>query len=222
MDLKLQQAIVATRAGRVDVAQQLLANLISEEPENANAWFLLGHIVEPKDRQIRYLQKAVTLDPENDIARTRIKRLTAPPVPPPVIAKEEKNEQPVRPATRTESKPSTPLFDSPETPPQVVEEPQTPTKLPEWLQDLDDKKLAPQQTAENNGESWPVAAGRPKRESKQSAQKARVLHIPQSHSAPKSANDSRTKEEIWLLRILAILVIVAAIVLAFLVVLILF
>ena len=74
MKIKLQQAIVATRAGQIEVAQSLLTQLLREDPENANAWFLLGNLVDSQDRQIRYLQKAVELDPENAIAKKQLEQ----------------------------------------------------------------------------------------------------------------------------------------------------
>ena len=63
--------------------------LLNKNPDNAHAWFLLGHIVDSKDRQIRYLQKAVELDPENPVAKTQVAKLITPAVPVPVIAQEE-------------------------------------------------------------------------------------------------------------------------------------
>jgi hypothetical protein len=75
MEPKLQQAIVATRAGRTDIAQTLLTQLIYDNPEDANAWFLLSHIVEPPERQAQYLKKAIELEPDNAIAQQHLTRL---------------------------------------------------------------------------------------------------------------------------------------------------
>ena len=222
MDLKLQQAIVATRSGRTDVAQHLLTQLISEQPDNAHAWFLLGHIVDSKDRQIRYLQKAVELDPENPVAKTQVAKLITPTVPVPVIAQEEAG------GTAQSNEAEKRSVDAEPAPPVKVEtatiDPNnhgTPTELPEWLQDLETKKLGVQQAAGNQGSEWLGAAGTPKREPQDIMQRARILHIPQEPSQANSSSD-RTPEEVWLLRILAVMVVVAAIVLGFLVLLILF
>ena len=222
MDLKLQQAIVATRAGRTDVAQHLLAQLINEKPDNAHAWFLLGNIADSKERRVRYLQKAVALDPQNSVVKSQLENLTAPFVPTPVISREDLIEQ--VPASETELQPiiydPAPVKKLAKTA-AVIDEPKTPQKLPEWLQDLENKQLIPQETTGNKGTEWPVPDKNPKRESHEQVQKARVLHIPQSTTNNNSSSD-RTKEEIWLLRILAVMVVIAAVVLGFLVLLILF
>ena len=85
MELKLQQAIVDTRAGRTDIAQSLLTQLICENPDDANAWFLLGHIVDTPERQALYLQKTIELEPEHAIAKQRVMQLENRPIPAPVI-----------------------------------------------------------------------------------------------------------------------------------------
>ena len=222
MDLKLQQAIVATRAGRTDVAQHLLAQLINDKPDDANAWLLLGHIANSKERQIRYLQKAESLDPNNAVVRSRLETLTAAPAPAPVIPREDLIEKTAVVKVGRQAIDSDPdpvqTFEKP-TP--AAFEPKTPAKLPEWLQDLENKQLIPQPASNNKGEEWPVAATNPKRAPQEPVQKARVLHIPQSSTQKTSSND-RTKEEIWLLRILAVMVVIAVVVLGFLVLLIMF
>ncbi len=222
MDLKLQQAIVATRAGRTDVAQNLLTQLISEKPDDAHAWFLLGHIIDSKDRQLRYLQKAVELDPHNPVAKKQVALLTASAVPVPVITQEEMKAMTAGADQGTQAADSQPATRA--TTERITTEPdmpQTAAQLPEWLQDLDSKKLENQQPAKSERDEWLIAAGTPKREARDSEQKARILHIPKDISQASSSSE-RSREEVWLLRILAFLVVLAAIVLGFLVLLIMF
>jgi len=222
MDLKLQQAIVATRAGRSDVAQSLLTQLIAEKPDDANAWFLLGHIVGSRDRQIRYLQKAVELDPDNPIAKKQFAQLTAPQVPAPVIAQDELAAA----AFETEEKKPLANQDPTQTTPidttKSEAHDQGPSGevlgLPRYQ---DNQNVVPQQTPENKGNEPSSPSGTPKRESKPTTRSAQILHIPQDSSHAISSSD-RTPEEVWLLRILAIMVVLAVIVLGFLVLLILF
>ncbi|MDX1415261.1 MAG: tetratricopeptide repeat protein [Candidatus Promineifilaceae bacterium] len=222
MDLKLQQAIVATRAGRTDVAQNLLAQLISENPDEANAWFLLGHLVDSKDRQIRYLQRSLELDPGNEIARKQIVQLTAPSVPAPVLAEDEAEimawgSEVDRISPNPEATiPAAPEAVSVEANGQIV-----PNENLDDRQSIETKTIISNKTASNKGDEWPNKTSGPKRESKASTGKAKIVHIPQDPSQAVSAND-RTPEEVWLLRILAIMVVIAVIVLAVLVLLILF
>lgn len=77
MNEKLQQAIVATRTGQKREAQRLLTEVLKEDPENAQAWFLLSHLVDSKEKQVAYLGKALALDPQHQKAKQRLARLRA-------------------------------------------------------------------------------------------------------------------------------------------------
>lgn len=85
MDPKLQQAIAATRAGEIETAQHLLTATLQEDPQDAEAWFLLAHLVQSPDRQARYLEYALALQPDHPLAAKHLSRLLQPDVPPPVI-----------------------------------------------------------------------------------------------------------------------------------------
>jgi len=209
MELKLQQAIVATRAGRTDIAQNLLAQLIRENPDDANAWFLMGYLVDAPDRQVLYLQKAVDLDPDHAIARQRLVQLENPPVPAPVISRQ-----------KTEGSEAESNEKEASTVPVEVESAAitvAANELPEWLQDLENKQLGNNST---HDESWQEAAGTPIRETQKKSSLAVAATVPQSQPDGKPASDS-TSADVWLVRILVIMVIVAAIVLGILVLLIL-
>jgi cytochrome c-type biogenesis protein CcmH/NrfG len=204
MELKLQQAIVATRAGRTDVAQHLLTQLIRENPNDANAWFLLGHLVDTPERQSRYLQKTVELDPGHAIAKQRLIQLEDSPIPAPVIVQPD-----IHAAVELESV---------ETPPDLAPvETATITELPERLQDLDNKQLAVESTPDK---VWQDSAGIPIREMQEASEQAETLSVPQNAPNPELASNSPSGE-VWLVRTLVIMVIVAAIVLGILVLLIL-
>ncbi len=85
MNTKLQQAIAATRDGDKQQAQRLLAELLKENPQDAQAWFLLSHLVESESKQVAYLSKVLTLQPTHEKAKQRLAQLTsAVPVPPAV------------------------------------------------------------------------------------------------------------------------------------------
>jgi Tetratricopeptide repeat len=85
MDSNLQQAVVATKAGDYASAQQLLAAAIQSDPQNAEAWFLLAHLVDTAERQARYLEYTLFLKPDHAVAARHLLRLVRPDVAPPVI-----------------------------------------------------------------------------------------------------------------------------------------
>lgn len=209
MEPKLQQAIVATRAGRTDVAQHLLTQLIHEKPDDANAWFLLGYLVDSPERQSNYLKRTVELDPDNAIAKYRLVQLENPPVPAPVVS------QPVVRDTAVVIENGDPSPD----PSPVETEPgaTTAAELPEWLQDLDNKQLGADSTRD---EAWQQSASTPIRETQRSSQPKAVQPVSQNAPDPKPKSSQASRED-WLVRILVIMVIVAAIILGILVLLIL-
>jgi hypothetical protein len=78
MNEKLQQAITASRTGQKREAQHLLTQLLKENPQEAQGWFLLSHLVDSEQKQVAYLSKTVALNPAHEKARQRLERLTAP------------------------------------------------------------------------------------------------------------------------------------------------
>jgi cytochrome c-type biogenesis protein CcmH/NrfG len=200
MELKLQQAIVATRAGRTDVAQQLLTQAIRENPNDADAWFLLGHLVDAPDRQALYLEKAVELEPDHAVAKQRLMQLEKSPIPAPDIPQQDTQDVVVE-------------LNSDETAPKTA----ATNELPEQLQDLDDKQL---EAASTDNETWQDSAGMPVREAHKASKPAAASSVAQNTSDPIPAGNS-TSAEVRLVRILVIMVIIAAIVLGILVLLIL-
>lgn len=82
MNVKLQQAIGAARAGESQKAQVLLAQILKEDTKNVHAWFLLSHLVESKDKKLAFLHKVLELEPTHQKAQERLAELTMPkPVP---------------------------------------------------------------------------------------------------------------------------------------------
>ncbi len=210
MELKLQQAIVATRAGRTDIAQHLLTQLLRENPEDANAWFLMGHIVDTPDRQALYLQKAVALDPDHAIAKQQLMQIEEPPVLAPVIPPQESHDGIAR-LNGDETSADLPLAET------AVVTAAAANELPEWLQDLDNKQLEANST---HDEVWQESAGVPVRATPKASTQIAEPMVPQNRPDPAPASSSPSGD-VWLVRILVIMVIVAAIVLSILVLLIL-
>jgi cytochrome c-type biogenesis protein CcmH/NrfG len=77
MNLKLQQAINATREGQSKEAQVLLTQVLTEDPEEVQAWFLLSLLVDSEQKQIAYLRKVLELDPQHEKAAHRLAQLEA-------------------------------------------------------------------------------------------------------------------------------------------------
>lgn len=73
----LQEAIAAARAGDMGRAQQLAAENVRANPDDANAWYLLSQLVESDARRAAYLSKTLALDPAH--ARARIEFDALPP-----------------------------------------------------------------------------------------------------------------------------------------------
>ncbi len=213
MELRLQQAIVATRAGRTDVARALLTQLIHENPDEANAWFLLGHIVDAPDRQRIYLQKTIELEPEHAIAKQRLLQLENGTVPAPIIPRQsEPNAEPVNADDNFEEA----LLE-------VAPDTASVAELTATASDSEETEGETQaDTQMANDQLWPELAGRPVREKREiQSQVAKNTELTKSQNAATSETSDDASSEVWLVRILVIMVILAAIVLGILVLLIL-
>jgi hypothetical protein len=169
----------------------------------------MGGLVDTPARQARYLQKAVSLDPDHTIAKRRLVQLENPPVPAPVIAEQES----VFSGARTNGEQVSPGFTAVE----AASATAAVNELPEWLQDLDTKQLGANSARD---EAWQESASMPIRETRKTSSQAVTPPTPQPQPAHSPVSDS-SSADVWLVRILVIMVIVAAIVLGILVLLIL-
>ena len=66
--------LIALATGRLEVARDLLAKLLRQEPQNASAWLALAATV-PPDQAILALRRALVSDPDNAIALRNLLRL---------------------------------------------------------------------------------------------------------------------------------------------------
>lgn len=78
MSQLLYEAIAATRAGNKKQAQLLLAQNLQQDPTDAQSWYLLGMLVDSKEKQAIYLGKALALDPAHAKAQERLGKLQTP------------------------------------------------------------------------------------------------------------------------------------------------
>lgn len=79
MDAKLQQAVDNLRAGHKIEAQKLLVEVVQENPEEVQGWYLLSLIVDSKEQQAAYAAKAVALNPDHEMAREHLAQLQTEP-----------------------------------------------------------------------------------------------------------------------------------------------
>lgn len=77
MSITLHDVIAAARAGDTHRAQLLAADLVREQPHDANAWYLLSQLVDSDARRAAYLGKTLSLDPHHARARIEFDALPA-------------------------------------------------------------------------------------------------------------------------------------------------
>lgn len=189
MTSTLQDAITAVRAGDYDEAQQHLARVITANPDEVNAWYLLSQIVDSDARRAAYLSKTLALDPYHQRAWAEFFSL-----PVDVISKLEPGKLPVASDLIVEDaqpQPATGVAGVASATTVAVE-----TALPEWL-----RPVAKDQTVVVQRRPVAEPAITPPLESPTSTQ-----------NAPQPAESNRT-----LSVLLAILLIATLLVLAFLV-----
>jgi hypothetical protein len=75
MSQKVKQAIAATRAGKSKEAQVLLTQVLQENPDNTQAWYLLSLLVDSSSKKQAYLNKVVALDPNHEKAQQALASL---------------------------------------------------------------------------------------------------------------------------------------------------
>jgi hypothetical protein len=203
MNKKLQQAIVAARTGDGRTAQALLAQALENDPNNAEAWFLLGSLVESDARQVAYLQKAVALDPGHPHAHVRLaQRQEA--SPPATLIDADWDRKTAEPIPAPSIRPSL------ATPADAAEAP-----LPDWLQELNlEPEAVETPPAPAEEKDWLEESQLVKPEK----QPARAPAKPEPTST-KATHQPRG--DVWLTRLLFLLIIVAVVVLGVLVYLVL-
>lgn len=78
MDVRLQQAIAAARAGKRDEARVVLDRFLQDQPDNVHAIFLMSTLASTREEQVENLQKVLTIDPDHRGAKLMLDRLSEP------------------------------------------------------------------------------------------------------------------------------------------------
>ena len=105
----LQTAWEAIEKGDHVEAQSLVAQILRDDPRNAEAWMILGEAVSG-DRQVLFLRKALQLNPDLEPAKARLEELEAAgAVDAETEAEEEKSDLPSIPPNVSLDAPTVPI-----------------------------------------------------------------------------------------------------------------
>lgn len=77
MDEKLKEAIAAARTGDKVTAQRQLTELLAEDPQQEQGWYLLSLLVDSPQKQAAYLGKTLALNPDHEKAKEQLAALQA-------------------------------------------------------------------------------------------------------------------------------------------------
>ena len=77
MDDKLKEAIATARTGDKREAQRQLTELLDENPQQVQGWYLLSLLVDSPQKQAAYLSKTLALNPQHEKAREQLAALQA-------------------------------------------------------------------------------------------------------------------------------------------------
>jgi tetratricopeptide (TPR) repeat protein len=73
----VQEAFELLKAGKKDEAHAILVPVVRQNPDVAQAWYLLGFTVADADKRLSCFQQVLRIDPSNQAAQKQIARLTA-------------------------------------------------------------------------------------------------------------------------------------------------
>jgi hypothetical protein len=135
MNIELQKAIAAARAGRRDQARSLVDSVLAAEPDNAHAWFLNSILAADEEEQVSSLTKVLELEPTHEVAQKRLAeiRAAAPVAPVPVESPTDTFEESEPFASDEQREPAETMT---EAPPTVFDEVE-PVTLPADTADAD-------------------------------------------------------------------------------------
>jgi len=95
MDEKLKEAIAAVRTGDKVTAQRQLTELLDEDPQQVQGWYLLSLLVDSPQKQAAYLSKTLAIDPNHEKARQQLEALQAAGTMAPTATLDEETSQPM-------------------------------------------------------------------------------------------------------------------------------
>ena len=75
---QLNNAREAIARGDKKTAQQILANILSHDNQNVDAWLLLADILDNPQHRIESLKRVLQINPNNVIANRRLQEISLP------------------------------------------------------------------------------------------------------------------------------------------------
>ena len=103
---RLKVGVAAAKAHKKSLARELLEIVVGDEPNNELAWMWLANIADSPAEAATCLEKVLTINPDNDLARATYERCRS----------SARAAQAMAPASAIESKPAAVQDDSPEVP----------------------------------------------------------------------------------------------------------
>jgi predicted Zn-dependent protease len=80
---KLQEAITLAQAGQRTEARRLLNEVVEADPTQELAWMWLASVSTDREERIQFLERALTLNPDNPTTQQAYAQLTGHPFEPP-------------------------------------------------------------------------------------------------------------------------------------------
>src|SRR5574342_40530 len=75
----IRQVTTLIRTGRIEDARPLLARLLQRNPQSEEGWLLLSMTVKDRQKQIDCLNQVLRINPDHQLAKSRIAKLSRPP-----------------------------------------------------------------------------------------------------------------------------------------------
>jgi hypothetical protein len=78
MERDLQKAVELIKAGNDPAARELLLNVLRANPKNDKAWVWMASITKERDKRQKCLEEALKHNPNNQIAKRALQKMTSP------------------------------------------------------------------------------------------------------------------------------------------------
>ena len=91
----IKQALADAKSGNKARAKKILAQMVIQEPGNAQAWYVLSRLVEEKEQIIYCLNQVLKNMPNNSQAKARLRKLQASPAAKPA-SDTRQSQKPIR------------------------------------------------------------------------------------------------------------------------------